>query len=221
MIPPWMSGTTIARGTLEEMPWRIDGTDLWHRVRVRAIAVLALVSGCAASAPHTRVEPASLPIEARGQVCPGWTRFAAPGRTLFALPGAPAQEERGSARAFVHAEGEVYLELTEEVIAGLGETGSDRAAIARVLAELGDPSRAELAAGWTIVSQAETTFEGRAAAERVIDISGQAIRRERIVRAGDTMVIVATMVRRDREPANAEVLRCFERSIVWSAPPRR
>lgn len=183
---------------------------------VMALAVLGGACGAAQTAPPTRPAPA---LEVRGEVCPGWTRHEAAGRTLFALPGDATREPRGEATAYVHAETEIYYELVEEVVAGIGEAGSDRAVIEGVLAGLGDPATAGLPAGWTVVSQTTTTFEGRPAVERVIDIEGQAVRRERIVRAGNTMAIVVTMARHDGEAANAPAIRCFERSIVFAAPP--
>lgn len=191
-------------------------------VACAVLCAFGTLSACGAArapgpAPHAAPAPA---LEARGEVCPGWQRHQAAGRTLFALPGPATREERGTATAYVNAEGDVYFELVEEVVSGL-DGGSDRAVIDGVLAGLGAPGAAELPSGGTVTAQGATDFEGRPAAERVIDIRGQVIRRERIVRAGDTMVIVVTMVRRDHEAQSAAAIRCFERSIVFAAPPSR
>ena len=103
-------------------------------MRSSALAFVLLVAGCGGSPPRANT-PADHPaLDVRGEVCPGWTRHEAAGRTLFALPGDATREPRGDATAYVHAETEVYYELVEEVVTGIGEAGSDRAVIEGVLA---------------------------------------------------------------------------------------
>lgn len=187
------------------------------------IACALVNAGCGSagsSANSHAASPSQTPPLARQAqaLCAGWVRHDAPGGTSVAFPGRAHEEREGSVTSFVYGEGDVYLQVDERVFRGM-EGGSDRAAIDGFLAGLGDPAEAQLQEGWRVVSQGPGELDGRPTAERVIDIQGQVTRRERIVRAGPTMLLIATMVRNDLAEASAETLRCFERALVFAAPP--